>query len=49
MGTFLAVPLMADLEACMAADLSLQDARRMLEIMVPLMYRPAMKARPPLG
>ena len=35
---------MAELEACVADSLSLRGVRRMLEILVPLMYRPAMKA-----
>lgn len=34
---------MAELEACSSEVYSTTDLRRMLEILVPLMYRPAMK------
>ena len=48
-GTFLAGPLMAELEVCSSEEYSTRDMRRMLEILVPLMYRPAMKASDPLN
>ena len=44
MGAFLAEPLMDELRDCSrSADTSLQDVRKVLEILVPLIYRPAMK------
>ena len=43
MGSFLAAPLMAELEACATESMQLAEVRRILEVLVPLMYRPAMK------
>jgi len=43
MGVFLATPLMAELEACTEDNPRNADCRRVLEMLVPLVYRPAMK------
>jgi hypothetical protein len=44
MGPFLAEPLVESLCALAAAGTPLHDARRTLELLVPLVYRPALKA-----
>ena len=43
MGLFLADPLVEELTAAAATTSPLSNARRVLEVMVPLVYRPAMK------
>lgn len=47
MGVFLAEPIVDELRSVAdAPDDSGDQARRVLEVLVPLMYRPAMKVRP---
>lgn len=43
MGAFLVEPLMEEVAFCCRGEAALHDVRRVLEILVPLIYRPAMK------
>lgn len=43
MGVFLAGPLAEELRAAPAAEVPLAAGRRVLEVLVPLAYRPALK------
>lgn len=45
MGLFVVGPLMEELAEAAQAPTLLPDARRCLEVLVPLAYRPAIKAR----
>jgi hypothetical protein len=47
MGVFLAGPLAAELRAAPGAEAPLPAARRILEVLVPLVYRPAVKVPGP--
>ncbi len=53
MGVFLAGPLVEELRAAPASEAPLAAGRRVLEVLVPLAYRPALKvrtsSRPPRG
>lgn len=44
MGPFLVEPLLAELATVAESPAPLHDARRLLEVLVPLVYRPAIKA-----
>lgn len=45
MGVFLAGPLVEELRAAPASEAPLAAGRRVLEVLVPLAYRPALKVR----
>ena len=45
MGVFLGGPIVDELKDCVGATDVPASARRVLEVMVPLVYRPAMKVR----
>ena len=47
MGVFLAGPLAEELRAAPGAEAPLPAARRILEVLVPLVYRPAVKVTAP--
>ncbi len=53
MGVFLAGPLVEELRVAPASEAPLAAGRRVLEVLVPLAYRPALKvrtsSRPPRG
>jgi hypothetical protein len=46
MGVFVVGPLLEELAEAARTAAPLLDARRCLEVLVPLAYRPAIKARP---
>lgn len=45
MGVFLGAPIVDELKDCLGAADVAAAARRCLEVLVPLVYRPAMKVR----